>query len=54
MAAQRLASAPLAPGETRDFEALLLEGRLPEAAQRVLLEVGKPVSPSRNQPAGPG
>ena len=49
LAAERLASSPLAPGETREFEALLLEGRLPEAAQRVLLEVGQPVSALRDQ-----
>ncbi len=53
-ATERLASSPLAPGETREFEALLLEGRLPESAERVLLEVGPPVSPSRNHGAGAG
>ena len=37
-----------------EFEALLLEGRLPETAQRVLLEVAEPGSPSRNREAGAG
>lgn len=54
LATERLAGSPLAPGETREFEALLLEGRLPESAQRVLLEVGQPVSPARSREAGAG
>jgi predicted Zn finger-like uncharacterized protein len=40
-ALRRLGGTPLAPGEVRTFEALMLEGQLPEQAQRVLLEVGE-------------
>jgi len=54
VATQRLANSPLAPGETREFEALLQEGHLPEDAQRVLLEVGQPVSASKEQGSGAG
>ena len=39
---RRFASTPLAPGEVRPFEALMVEGRLPDTATRVQLEVGEP------------
>ena len=40
-ALRRLGGTPLAPGEVRTFEALVLEANLPEQARRVLLEVGE-------------
>lgn len=39
---RRFAATPLAPGEVRPFEALMVEGRLPDTATRVQLEVGEP------------
>lgn len=39
-AALRLRRTPLAPGQSRAFEAIALENRLPEEARRVLLEIG--------------
>lgn len=39
---RRFAASPLAPGEVRPFEALMVEGRLPDTATRVQLEVGEP------------
>jgi hypothetical protein len=39
-AALRLRRTPLAPGQSRAFEAIALEDRLPEEARRVLLEIG--------------
>jgi len=39
---RRFASSPLAPGEVRAFEALMLEDRLPDTAARVQLELGDP------------
>lgn len=45
-AARRFAATPLAPGETRPFEVLIPEDRLPEEAARFDLEVGT------SQPAG--
>ncbi len=40
-ALRRLGGPPLAPGEVRTFEALVLEDQLPKQARRVLLEVGE-------------
>jgi hypothetical protein len=40
-ALRRLGGTPLAPGEVRSFEALVLEDQLPIQARRVLLEVGE-------------
>ena len=40
-ASHRLSGTSLAPGEIRIFEALVPEDQLPEAAQRVLLEIGE-------------
>jgi len=39
---RRFAATPLASGEVRPFEALIVEGRLPDTATRVQLEVGEP------------
>jgi predicted Zn finger-like uncharacterized protein len=41
-AALSLRDRPLAPGETRAFEAIALGDLLPERARRVLLEIGEP------------
>lgn len=54
VARDRLAGSLLAPGESRAFEALLPEAELPEAAQRVLLEVGQPVPATRAPDVTPG
>jgi hypothetical protein len=40
VAASNLRERPLAPGESRAFEAIALEDHMPEGARRVLLEVG--------------
>jgi hypothetical protein len=40
-AALDLREKPLAPGESRAFEAIALEDHLPEGARRILLEVGE-------------
>lgn len=39
---RRFAATPLAPGDVRPFEALILEARLPDKAARFELEVGEP------------
>ena len=58
--ALRLRDTPMAPGETRRFEAIALENQLPESASRVLLEMSGPAIVTRLQPAaepeagGPG
>jgi hypothetical protein len=41
VAASNLRDRPLAPGESRAFEAIALEDHLPEGARRILLEVGE-------------
>ncbi|HPG27582.1 MAG TPA: zinc-ribbon domain-containing protein [Myxococcota bacterium] len=40
----RFAARPLAPGEARSFQAFLPASSLPDAARRILLEVGEPVA----------
>jgi len=50
-AALRLRGTPLEPGESRFFEAVALEDRLPEGARRILLEIGE--SAIRVDPARP-
>lgn len=46
-AAASLRSTPLAPGESRAFEAIAIEDQLPETARRVLLEIGAPEAARR-------
>ena len=43
-ASETLGRRPLAPGEVRPFEAIMLAEQLPDQARRVLLEVGEPES----------
>ena len=49
-AASRLRDTKLAPGESRNFSAVVLEDQLPEAARRVLLELSDPVEAEWDPP----
>jgi predicted Zn finger-like uncharacterized protein len=49
--ALRLGDTPIGPGETRAFEAIALEARLPGAASRILLEMSAPGAVAKVQPA---
>jgi predicted Zn finger-like uncharacterized protein len=49
-AASRLRDTKLAPGESRNFSAVMLEDQLPEAARRVLLELSDPVEAEWDPP----